>query len=198
MECPECNSSYPPDITGGACPFCGYEPPEIDAETARVDIQNVESDDFPRKKTIRDGTHAGKKYRVCRVALTPLYGWSHYTAYVETDLADAYDWDELNRGLRAHGGITYAEGTEVGFDTGHALDVNVDVDGDPLPGDINSRMGFGNSDILSRKKWSPDHVEAEVRRLCEEVARAEQEVAANQKASEPPEGSKSEPKNDTQ
>ena len=100
-------------------------------------------------------------------------GPRHYTGYVETVL----DYEDVSgdRGyphrLDVHGGVTYGPNDGwVGFDTAHAYDVNVDADGERLPGDSNPR-----SEVHGRE-WDPEAVRAEAERLAENVAALEREL----------------------
>lgn len=132
----------------------------------------TDSDDsLPHRRQLREFEYTGRTCTVYKNAIIP-GKWSHYTAYVEIGRVESTSLRTAFDRLRVHGGLTYTDTEKIGFDTGHAFDINVDEDGDPLEGNIGMRIG--TAEVIEDSmytKWSPDAVADEVRRLAEEIDR---------------------------
>lgn len=109
----------------------------------------------------------------CVVAVQPLAGvgsdapvLSHYVGYAE--VPDGLDPQDLKDRVHAPYGITWVGRGCLGFDTGHAYQLNVDGDGDPLPHPVNLLEARHESDMTSR--WGPQRVADATASLAREIA----------------------------
>jgi hypothetical protein len=121
--------------------------------------------------TVDEFEHAGRQCRVLRIRSI---GGGWYCGYVRTDLPASTAADELQDALDVHGGLTYGVDEEgwIGFDCAHAGDVCLDVDGDPLTG-YDGKFGLRSpaerSDGLPTRRWTPEDVIEETKRVAEQV-----------------------------
>jgi len=101
---------------------------------------------------IRSGIEAGIEWAIVRA---PLYGAINgYAKLPEGHQWLGKDYDDID--VDVHGGLTYSNGTWIGFDTLHA--------GDYWPGVPYSHP--------SDRTWTEDDVEKEVRSLAQQIAEA--------------------------
>lgn len=101
--------------------------------------------------------------------MAPLYGAVNgYVHIPEGHRFEAMGYDEIMDRFKvhAHGGLTYARGGWIGFDTLHA--------GDWWPGEAEhwASRGYGvKGSCVGDIKWTPEMVETETRLLALQVAR---------------------------
>lgn len=86
----------------------------------------------------------------------------HYSAYVQTDFT--VDPEELGRHVDVHGGLTYADaGGWYGYDCGHAFDLCLDEDGEPLE----NTFSIPTSSVI---EWYPRKVRDHTEQLALQLA----------------------------
>lgn len=119
--------------------------------------------DSKRRKTMTEGeavrrwTHAGLDCAMISSGIGFINGYVRLPAgHVGRDVG----YDQLNRTIGAHGGLTYGTDEDgwVGFDTGHA--------GDYWPGLTDEARMFGPA----HRTWDIERLTAEVELLAEQLA----------------------------